>query len=306
MQYLKLGASLYVPAIHLDIINIAKGIKYPALKSVIIDTEDSITTEDLPFAYHNINRLLQALRDENERSTMVFIRVRNPQEFKKIAAMENISAVDGFALPKFNVENMLEYMEVDVPGKYYMPILEKNIFSVRDIEKIKDFLLPYKEKVLSLRIGATDLLGSLGLRRDSFTTIYEIGFLNQLIASIVTIFKPHGFNIAGPVWESFSKDSREKLQLEVKLDIMNGLFGKSIIHPWQIEVVEEVYKVSREDYDSAVKLLDPYSPAVFKAYNKMNEKATHSNWARNIIARAEIYGIKESVVIEDTIISRSG
>lgn len=292
MDYLKLGASLYVPAIHPDIINIAKGLKFPNLKSVIFDTEDAISEDDLPFAYHNINKLLNALEDNYQNRPLVFIRVRNPEEFKKILRFENIERITGFALPKFSVENMDDYLNKDIPQKKYMPILEKDIFNSRALEKIKDFLLDYKENIISLRIGATDLLSSMNLRRNNKNTVYEIGILNQVISNIVTIFKPHGFNITGPVWESFCESSKNKLEEEVNLDLLNGLFGKSIIHPWQIDIVQNLYKVNGDDYETAVKILDPYSPAVFKMHNRMNEKATHSNWARNIIERAEIYGIK--------------
>jgi citrate lyase beta subunit len=305
VDYLKLGASLYVPATHSDIINIAKGFKFPNLKSVIFDTEDAITEDDLPFAYHNINKMLGVLNDKDSETKntsensiikfnqpLIFIRVRNPKEFKVISKFENIDKITGFALPKFSVENMNDYFDGDIPNLKYMPILEKDIFNIRALEKIKDFLLNYQEKIISLRIGATDLLSAMNLRRNHYNTVYEIGILNQVISNIITLFKPHGFNITGAVWESFSESSKDKLEEEVNLDLLNGLFGKSIIHPWQIDIVQDLYKVNNEDYQTAVKILDPYSPAVFKMYNRMNEKATHSNWARVIIQRASIYGIK--------------
>lgn len=296
MDYLKLGASLYVPAIHPDIINIAKGIKFPNLKSVIFDTEDAISEDDLPYAYHNINKMLTALNDTENTETkpLVFIRVRNSNQFKIICNFENLHNITGFALPKFSVENMDEYLNSDIPDMKYMPILEKDIFSIKSLEKIKDFLLNFQDKVISLRIGATDLLSTLNLRRNNKNTVYEIGVLNQVISNIVTIFKPCGFNITGPVWESFSEESKNILQEEVSLDLLNGLFGKSVIHPWQIDIVQDLYKVNRNDYDTALMILDPYSPAVFKMNNRMNEKATHSNWAKTILERSNIYGIKEN------------
>ncbi|MFN8575724.1 MAG: HpcH/HpaI aldolase/citrate lyase family protein [Candidatus Sericytochromatia bacterium] len=305
MDYLKLGASLYVPAIHNDIINIAKGLKFPNLKSVIFDTEDAISEDDLPFAYHNLNKMLNALAIEsleNDKSQkiinftkpLIFIRVRNPEEYKKILKFENIEQITGFALPKFSVENMSDYLEKIIPNKKYMPILEKDIFNIRVLEKIKDFLLGYKENIISLRIGATDLLSAMNLRRNSQNTVYEIGVLNQVISNIITIFKPYGFNITGAVWESFCESSKQKLEEEVRLDLLNGLFGKSVIHPWQVDIVQDMYKVSAEDYKTALKILDPYSPAVFKMYNRMNEKTTHSNWARSIIERSNIYGITQN------------
>lgn len=292
MEYLRLGASLYVPAIHRDISKIANGIKFNNLKSVIFDTEDSITTEDLPFAYININNMLDSL-DVNQIKPLIFIRVRNPEELIKVSNFKNIEKINGFVLPKFSEENMNQYLSDTNKNMLYMPILEKNIFHLKNLENIRDFLLPYKEQILSLRIGATDLLSCLNLRRGSNTTIYEISVLNQIISNIVITFKPYDFNITGAVWESFAECSKEKLQEEVSLDLLNGLFGKSIIHPWQIDIVQDMYKVSNEDYEIANQLLDSYSPAVFKSHNKMNEKATHSNWAKSIIERAKIYGLKE-------------
>lgn len=294
MEYLKLGASLYVPAIHSDIINIAKGLKFNNLKSVIFDTEDAIKEDDLPFAYHNINNMLNAL-DNNDKTNyrpLIFIRVRNPKEFLHLSKFENIAKIDGFALPKFSVENMDEYLSVQTKNQMLMPILEKDIFHLTSLEKIRDFILPHKERIVSLRIGATDLLSAMNLRRSNTNTIYEIGLMSQIIANIVTVFKPYGFNITGPVWESFCETTKHKLEDEVNLDLLNGLFGKSVIHPWQVDIVENVYKVSKEDYEIAIQLLDPYSPAVFKLYSRMNEKATHSNWARTILERSEIYGVR--------------
>jgi hypothetical protein len=51
-----------------------------------------------------------------------------------------------------------------------------------------------------------------------------------------------------------------------------------------------VYKVSLEDYEAASKLLDVNSPSVFKLHDSMQERATHLEWAKKIIARKEVYG----------------
>ncbi|MCP4696369.1 MAG: HpcH/HpaI aldolase/citrate lyase family protein [Gammaproteobacteria bacterium] len=293
MEYLKLGASLYMPATHKDIIPIARGIKYPNLKSLIVDMEDSIAKSDLPAAYRNVQALLLAMYEfgDSERP-LLFIRIRNPGEFKKIKHLKNIDKVDGFVLPKFHTGNMRKYMRKRLPGNYYyMPVLEKNIFDWNEIEKIKDFLLSYKDCILSIRIGGNDLLGALELRRDCRTVIYDIGIIKNVITHIVLSFSPHGFNITAPVYECFSEKNRPAIEKEVKLDLLNGLFGKTIVHPWQIDVVQNMYKVSRKECQVAKKLLDKRSPAVFKLYDQMHEKATHIGWARHILERAALYGI---------------
>ena len=75
--------------------------------------------------------------------------------------------------------------------------------------------------------------------------------------------------------------------------LINGLFGKTIVHPSQISVVEEVYKASRTEAEAARRLLEPYSPAVFQINGQMHEKATHLGWARYITERARLYGVQE-------------
>ncbi|KJU82477.1 ATP/GTP-binding protein [Candidatus Magnetobacterium bavaricum] len=293
MHYLRLGASLYVPATHPDIAEVAMAQKYPQLRSVIFDTEDSVAADSLQFAYENLQRMLHRLGDCQRRVPLIFIRVRNEFELSRVLDLKDIEFIDGLVLPKFCRSNMERYMMIDIGDKFYMPVLERDVFTTEALHHIRDFLLSYKDKILSLRIGANDMLSSMGMRRDPTMTIYDIRVIDLAIANIVLTFKPCGFNITGPVWESFSQNSKSYLQQEVALDLANGLFGKTVIHPWQVDIVEEVYKVDRREYAVALKILDPDSPPVFKMFDRFHEKATHSNWARTIIERARIYDLKD-------------
>jgi len=290
-KHLALGASLYVPAIHPNTIHLAQGVKYPHLKSLVIDTEDAIAEDDLPYAYHAIERLLHALDTDEHQRPLLFIRVRNPEALASLSQLSNLDELDGFVLPKFTIDNMADYAQHFVDNKYYMPILEKAVFAVEQITAIRDFLLPKRKQILAVRIGATDLLGCFHLRRDCHTLIYDIGVIKHVITHCVMLFGQEGFNVTAPVFECFGEPHRRLLQQEVRLDLLNGLFGKTIIHPWQIDVVQELYRVNRQDYEIAQKLLDEYSPPVFKRHAQMHEKATHSGWAQQIVERAWIYGV---------------
>lgn len=290
-KHLALGATLYVPAIHPDTIHLAQGIKYPNLKSLVLDTEDAIAEDDLPYAYHSIERLLHALNADEHQRPLLFIRVRNAEALATLGQLSYLDKLDGFVLPKFTTLNMTDYAQHFIADKYYMPILEKAVFAPEQITAIRDFLLPKREQILSVRIGATDLLGCFDLRRDCHTLIYDIGIIKHVITHCVMLFGEAGFNVTAPVFECFGESHRRLLQQEVRLDLLNGLFGKTIIHPWQIDVVQDLYRVSRQDHEVAEKLLDEYSPAVFKRHAQMHEKATHSGWAQQIVERAWIYGI---------------
>jgi citrate lyase beta subunit len=314
LNYYNLGASLYVPSIHNNILQIAIGEKFPNLKSVIFDMEDSIFEEDLQSAYNNLGQALTKMKEHNAVSNklMRFIRIRKVAHITKndpfsIWNIQNIDLLDGIVLPKANYKSLLNL--IDKLKEYesdfkIMPIFEDSTISDIELNEIKDLLVENKDMILSIRIGATDILSKFNLRRSCGNIIYDFAPVSYFINKMVSLFKPCGFNITGTVYECFSENKEDEktkiLEKETKHDLLNGLFGKTIIHPFQIDIVEEEYKVAKEDLEIAKELLNPLSAAVFKMHDKMNEKATHTNWAIHILKRADIYGIKGEVKIEES------
>ncbi|SHK29098.1 HpcH/HpaI aldolase/citrate lyase family protein [Tepidibacter formicigenes] len=216
---------------------------------------------------------------------------------------------------------------------YGMPILETadiiyretRIRSLNDINKI---LNENEEFVLNVRIGATDFSSLFGIRRSYDVTIYDIAVIRDCIADIVNIFSrvDREYVISGPVWEYFCKEYRvlkpqlrqspfedtyglEGIQIraniidkyidglirEVSLDKVNGLIGKTIIHPSHILPVQALHVVSHEDYVDACSILDNDNGqlGVMKSQylNKMNEIKPHINWANKIVRKGKIYGV---------------
>ena len=184
-------------------------------------------------------------------------------------------------------------MEIKTSVKYIMPVLEKDIFETHKLIEIRDFLLPYKDKILTIRVGANDLMSELRIRRECGNTIYDISPISIIISNIINFFKPYGFNISGVVYECFGKNHLHTLKREVELDLQNGIFSKTIIHPSQIDIIQECYRVNKNDLDSANKILNKNAKAVFQTDNRMNEISVHTNWAKEIIERSKIYGIKK-------------
>ena len=66
MKFVRLGASLYVPASRNDLVAIANRTKYPQLRSVIFCTEDSLKEKDVPAALDNLAETLRVL-EANDR-----------------------------------------------------------------------------------------------------------------------------------------------------------------------------------------------------------------------------------------------
>lgn len=291
-----LGASLYVPATQspANLVAIGNGEKYPFLRSVIFCTEDAVREDEVQTA---LQHLIKALPCFNEKDRPLrFIRVRNPHIMGECVAMEGIDKIDGFVLPKLTASNLNEYLaNINAKSRFYlMPTLETaEVFDYHEMNKLRRMMQEdprCKGRILCLRIGGNDLNNCLRVRRDPSRTIYDTP-VGQLISRLAGEFIPHGFGLTAPVFESMVHP--EVLAEEVAIDINNGLFGKTAIHPSQVEVIEQHFAVSETDYEEARAILEPNAPAVFKSRSgRMCEPTTHKFWAQDVITRHHIYGLK--------------
>jgi len=289
---IQLGGSLYIPATHKNVFAICNENKYSRLRSCIIDTEDAIGEEELEEAMHNIATMLNAYEPTE---LCVFIRPRNPQVLKELLKIENIGLIDGFSLPKFSTELMREYAQIlSISGKEFhlMPVLEsRDIFSHSKLQEICSFLLSSKLSILTLRLGGEDMMNYLGLKRRCEDDIYRLVGPSSVIGSVINVFKPHGFNVSATV---FNCIHHPDLYLKnVQEDLKQGLIGKTIIHPSQIEPINQAYKVTPADFEMAKKMLDIDTQAIIVQEGQMGEKFAHSAWAEIILLRHHFYGLKE-------------
>lgn len=289
-DYLKLGASLYVPATHRDMLAIANGQKLSQLRSVIFCLEDAVLDKDVPAALRNVAEMLRNL--EPAPGKLRFIRVRNQQILSECLKLEGIEKVDGFVLPKTTLQTFRSYYEALAETKFVvMPTLETiEALDPLEMAKLRDFILEknFASRILSLRIGGNDVLNLFDLRRSTTRTMYDSP-MRFIIGQLVTCFRPHGFNLTSPVCELLF--DRDILNEEVSLDLEAGLFGKTAVHPDQIGLIEAHYRVDANQFEEAQAILAKDAPAVFRQNGRMCEPATHRNWAEAILARAAIYGV---------------
>lgn len=296
MKYLELGASLYLPAIHPDLVQIGRGEKFPGLRSAIFCTEDAVSEEDVPFALDNLQKGLRVLAsgDAVAKAPVLFVRPRTPQILQSVLRMEGVEVLRGFVLPKFTLSTMESWFRILSlhPQFVCMPILEtEDVFDAVAMRQLRDELLasPQRDQVAVLRIGGLDLLNMMGIRRSCARTIYDTAMQN-CIQSLSNIFLPANFLLSAPVFECMRH--YDILREEVELDMLHGLYLKSLIHPEQISMMEKAYAVPKADFEVAQKLLHPAAPAVFRMDDRMCEKTTHAKWARCIVRLAELYGLK--------------
>jgi len=288
----QLGGSLYIPATHKNVHSICNENRYPNLRSCIIDTEDAISEDDLEIALTNITKMLEGYEPAR---LSVFIRPRNPEVLKRLLKIDNIEKIDGFSLPKFSTDVMREYAQIITlcgHGFYIMPVLEsRDLFSKEKLEEIRSFLLNDKLHILTLRLGGEDMMQYLGLKRRCEDNIYALVGPAGVIGDVINVFKPYGFNISATVFNCI--DQSELYEKNVREDLRQGLLGKTIIHPNQIDPINEAYKVYSHEYEMAIKMLDKNTKAIIVQDGQMGEKFAHRSWAKVILERYKFYGLKK-------------
>lgn len=284
---LRLGASLYVPAIRSDLVAVANGLRYPFLKSVILCTEDSLREDQVEEALAHLAATLPQVRAEGP---MVFIRPRRPEILARILALPGIERVAGFVIPKATRDSLAD-AAAQVPEPFLlMPTLEtREVFDPAALVALRDWMQDsgLARRILALRIGGNDILNLLGIRRRRGRTLYDTA-AGPVVTSLVTTFRPHGFFLSAPVFDDFG--DLDTLHEEVLRDLEHGLVAKSAIHPAQVPVIEQHYRVSAQDMEMARRILDRDAPAVFQVDHIMCEPATHATWARTVLKRADLYG----------------
>ncbi len=310
------GALMYSPASNKKIAEAVINEKYGKQYSLAFCLEDTISDYCVEEAEQqlisSIKIIFEGRKKNNFYLPKIFIRVRRPEQisrlFNELEVEQDILC--GFIIPKYSVENAADYNrqilrmnEVSKDKKYMMPILESG--NIVDYVARREILIETKkyiddisDYVLNVRVGGNDFSNHFAVRRHYDETIYDILPIANILSDIITVFGRE-YVVSGPVWEFFSSDNNEwkcGLEREMRLDKLNGFVGKTVIHPNQIPVVNEVLKVSKKDYQDALSILGWNQSNILQVSKsvdgeRMNEIKTHGNWALKMITLAEIYGL---------------
>ena len=226
-----------------------------------------------------------------------------------------------------------------------MPVLESPVLMHREsrvdaLLGIARLLDKHRERVACVRIGATDLSAALGIRRPRELTVYDIGPVAHVIDDIVNVLgraDGSGYVISGPVWEYFADHERmfrpflratpfvehravrfrdqlvsrdlDGLLREISLDRVNGMLGKTVIHPNHVAPVHALSVVTAEEYRDACAIVGADAGGVLRSdyRNKMNEARPHAIWARQVLRRAEVFGVaNDGVTFVDLLVALAG
>ena len=312
------GAALYMPATRKVIAQEIIAHKHPTCTTIILDLEDALG--DLQVGdgekqlYETLYELQNALDNqliEIQDMPLLFVRVRDAAQLEKIihllGSLQHV--ITGYVLPKFNTEQGHHYLQLITTQNtlgytlYAMPIIEsqaimKTESRIGELLAIRTLLEQFEPLVLNVRIGSTDICGWLGLRRSIHQTVYDLAPVQNCFSDIINVFLRDNspFVLSGSVWEYFGNDAALKgLVREIELDKLNGLIGKTIIHPSHIDSVQAMYVVTHEEFSDAKRIVlqSVGEIGVEKSIysNKMNEMKPHLVWAERMLLRAQVYGV---------------
>ncbi len=293
-----LGATLYMPATRSDLFDIVMNQKIAGLRSLVICLEDSVSETDVEIGIANLCSLMERIEQcgGREDTPLIFIRPRSPLMAQRLNNIDAVHLADGFVIPKLSLINLGQWQHaVEGSSLLLMPTLEtKEVFDPVAMVDLRDALNDsIKDRVLALRIGGNDLMGCLGLRRCASHTLYKTP-MGYVISMLVGVMGSAGYALTAPVFERL--DSQSILEEELEMDVMHGLVGKTAIHPAQIHIIHDALRVSIEDLNSARMIMAEGALAVFKHSNAMCEPATHLQWARSIVERAQWHGVRHEVL----------
>lgn len=314
--YYSVGALLYCPANKSGFPEAIRDGSFGDKYSFALCLEDTIGDSHVSEAEQEMIQSLITLHQYSSVATFympkIFIRVRVAEQIDKICANlgKALSLVSGFIAPKFDLASADNFIKAisDIQVKYQrtfylMPILENSAMidlrtRIDMLYTLKDKLSHIEESVLNIRVGGNDLSHAFGLRRHIDESIHSMKPIDSILTDIVSVFG-RDYIISGPVWEYYDGDGWDDgLLRELKEDLLCGFIGKTVIHPKQIEVVNNALKVSQSDYEDAKSVLnwDENSAGMVSgsvSKERMNEYKTHSNWALKTLFMAEYYGISK-------------
>lgn len=343
-----LGATLYMPATREHLArDLVRRHAQQDLMSVVVCLEDAIADHELPAAQRNATAQLRQLAldaramggDQDIDGPLVFVRVRHPEQIGQIAAAlgDEVGILSGFVLPKFTETSGTAFLDAltdarELSGRRLlaMPVIESPQMVHRETRTdeliaVQRLLDKHRDHVLAVRIGATDMCGAYGIRRDRDLTIWDVRLVAEVITDVVNILgraDGSGYVVTGPVWEYFGANERlfkpqlrqspfeshdanslrsalitqdlDGLIREVVLDKANGLTGKTVIHPSHVPVVHAMSVVTHEEFSDATDVLGTGQSAGVAASrfrNKMNESKPHRAWAERTVIRARAFGV---------------
>ena len=240
--------------------------------AIILDLEDAVLEAEKPQARDHV---LAFLKQRARGSTRIVVRINS---VRRRVGIEDLIALTGseqapdyILLPK--VEEPADLgMVADVMtdagcGSQLIALLE----SARGVANAAA-IASASSRLNAIMFGAADYAADLGLQVQTMCADHARGTIANACAAagIIAIDSPH-----------FSLDDMDSLETEARMARNIGFFGKALVHPKQLPVIEAVFNPTPQERALAERILQSSATGVSIVEGKMVDVAM-VRWAQRI------------------------
>jgi citrate lyase beta subunit len=241
---------------------------------VMLDLEDSVPVDAKENARKMVIHSLQSHDWSRKTITVRINALDTPFAYRDLLEVAEGAGniIDAIVIPKVNnagdvhfVNRMLDGIEMYKGFKNRMQI-EASIESAEGLENVTS-IAQAGDRLKTLVFGIADYSASIGARLVSISghgekeeELYPGHRWNFALSRMVMAAKAHGLMAIDAPYGNF-KD-QEGLRRSAVMASALGCDGKWVIHPSQIDVVNQVFSPSREEIERAAKVLEAYQTAV--------------------------------------------
>lgn len=225
--------------------------------SVCLDLEDGVATNKKQVARETITRALQDLDfGRSER----LVRVNPVHSTYYAQDLEEIlrARPDGIVLPKVMHGDQIRQVSQQIsaaesennwpPGGVILIAIVESALAITNLDTIASA----DPRLEALIFGAEDFAADIGARRS--TSGWEVFYARSAIVTHAAAQELQGIDLVNI---NFQED--EELRVQSDQGARMGFSGKQIIHPNQIEIVQEAFTPSGNEIQAAVELIEKFN-----------------------------------------------
>jgi citrate lyase subunit beta/citryl-CoA lyase len=228
--------------------------------AVVLDLEDAVSPAEKRAARGAVARLLEALPSE---ASDVWVRINGAQgdHWRDDVAAVVGPALAGIRLPKAESADAVRRLDEELsraedragrpPGEVRLMLTVESALGVSRLPQLAGCC----ERLEGFSLGAADLIADLGAQPEAqgLATLYSASRL-VVESAAAGLAAP-----VAPVWTRLEDD--EGLKRSTRWHRNLGFFGRSAIHPRQLETIHRVFTPDAEEIERARRIVEAHESA---------------------------------------------
>ena len=273
---------LFVPGIRKDFLEKIKNYNCDA---VILDLEDSV----MPSHKAEARKNLSELNFNNLGNKEIVVRINSVDSpfIKEDLEFVKSKKPHAIMVPKVEDVEQIRFLEKNTKDLEFIPIIEtlRGYFNAENV-------LSSSDRIKAFAFGAEDFRTEAGIEKG---VLKENPVLMGVMSRLLLISKMNSLWFIDCVYTGFGNDEHlKKLKEEAEFTKSIGADGKLLIHPSQIEIVNEVYSLSKGDIKKSVDFLSDFEKikhgSSVIAYNNVMEDTPSYKLHKKFIEKAKRLG----------------